>query len=493
MSNVSEEMSQLSFDLLLKALSALGQLSIDGARLAHEIGRDGASTLVGLINHLQNQEYDGKTQRALKKLKTECEKEGSSAIKITVDKSSLPELKKWLDKQNLLYAACTPKKDNSSLDESESAGKGASQLTTIFFMEKDAKKVENALAIHAYQNKLINTLPPEAFFLLYDKKKDISVVDGLDYNELNVFRELAKEQGLGYTEMENVVSKDGSAGKTSAPGTYKVVCGRENADTLMAIMRMVSWTMTGPHANDVKEKIKERFSLKEELEKIISDGVRPGTLTFIDGSSNQVAVENAKYIVNAMSPYQYIKVTAKGFHRYKGGSDAEFVAKTDPDYEEKLEDALSEYPDAVIFDALEWEKDGLGKSNLRQEGVKKKLSVFPPNHSLEKDEKEIRKAQKKRLEKMETLDESAWLFYKYDPDGDKHLSEVVEEHYNDPSKPLEETVSVHYHSAISRSEKYKYYDVESDERSVDNIILEAKERVAGNSDYGKDAREQERE
>lgn len=485
MANVSEDLSQMSAEWMLKALEAFGQLGISTVKLAHDIGKDGASTLVGLLNYMENQpgaEYDLRTRRAISKLRTACEKEDASALMMSVKKTDLPQVENWLKKQDLLYVACSPenKKKGSPNEELAKLTRNRDEdMSTIFFMEKDRQKVENAVAIQAYQAGLINVLPPEAFFLLYDDKKDVSVVDGLDFFELSVLRELAKKYGLGYTEMENGPEQSGD----STPGTYKVVCGKENAGKLMAIMRLVSWTMTSEEASVIKEKVIERQSLTAELEKLMNEGVKGGVQFVVDENAKQIAVENAKYIVNARAPGQFIKLTAKGFYRQKGAEDAEFTSLDDPDYDEKLEDALSEYPDYVIFDSIEWETEGLGKSNLRKDKVLEKLSILPPNLSVEKEEGDIRKAHKKRLEQGKSLEESVWLFHKYDPDNDEPLSEIVEDNYNAPSKPLEEVVSVHYNSAVKRSERYKYYDVESNEQTVDKIILAAKERVAGNTEY----------
>lgn len=476
MSNVSEEMSQMSINLLLKALESLSLMAIDGGKLLSEINKDGSTSLLGLINKLRSQNYDLATQRALDKLSEACEKPGVEPIKMAISTEDVPELKKWLKKQDVLFAACTPKKSaQQTLDETAEKGKQP-RVSTVYCLQSDAEKLENAVAIIAYQKKLKNTLPPEAFFLLHNKK-DISVVDGLNYDELNVFRELAQKQGLGYTEMQN-------------GETYKVVCGKENSDKLKAVMRMVSWTMSGVHADSVREKVKERLSLKEELEMLITKGVKAGSKTFTDESGKHVTVENAKFVVNSKDPNQYVKITAKGFYQNKFGKE-DFVSISDLDYEEKLREALSEYPDAVVIDAVEWEKLGLDKQNLRQNKVTELVSVFPPEFDLEKEEMKMRKVQKKRVRDLEPLDETAWLFHKYDPEGDVHLSEVVEVNYNDPSQPLERTVTDCFNSSLERSRKYKYYDVETDEKSVDHVILEAKERSLGNTDYAKETKEKE--
>lgn len=482
MANVSEDLSQMSAEWMLKALEALSQLGYSTVKLVSDIGRDGASTLVGLLNYLENRpgaEYDFRTRRAISKLRSACEKDDASALQMSVPKKDLAEVEKWLKKQDMLYVACSPenKKKGSPNEELAQLTRDKNKdMSTIFFMEKDKKKIENAVAVQAYKAGLINVLPPEAFFLLYDDKKDISVIDGLDYFELSVFRELAKKYGLGYTEMENGQEQSSD----STPGTYKVVCGKENASKAMAIMRLVSWTMTGDEAPAIKEKVIERQSLTVELEKLMNEGVKAGVQFVVDENAKQVAIENAKYIVNARSPGQFIKLTAKGFYRHNGGEEAEFTSLDDPDYDERLEDALSEYPDYVIFDSVEWEMNGLGKSNLRKDKVAEKLSALPPKLSVEKEEGDIRKAHKKRQEQGRSLEESVWLFHRYDPDNDEPLSEIVEENFNAPSKPLEEVVSVHYNSAVERSKKYKYYDVESNEQTVDKIILAAKEKVAGN-------------
>lgn len=478
--NISEQNSELSARLLLQVLEALSRFGLDATRLIFDIGIDGAKTLAELLKSLKNQpgaQYDAPTQKAISQLEEACKKENSSPAKITIAKSDLPDIEKWLKKQDLLYVACSSKGNKAT--EAAHDSQEASETATIFFMAKDTQKVENAVAIQAYQKQLINNLPPQAFFLLFDDKTDVSVVDGLDIYELNVFRELSKKVGLGYTEMANPA-------EAGAPATYKVVCEKGNADKLTAAMRLVSWNMTGEHAPKIKEKVLERESFVEELETLLTKGVKEGNRFFVDDAGNHIAVENAKYVVNALIPNQYVKVTAKSFSVYKGGSEVATVSKSEPDYFEKLEDALSEFSDFVVVDSLEWEKNGLNKSNLRKTCVAEKLSVFPPKYSLEKEEAEMRRARRRQMENQEHLDDAAWLFHKFDPNNDNPISEVVEEHDSASSKPLEATVSAHYNSAVKRAEKYKYYDVESDERSVDNIIAAAQKRVDGKEMPSKD-------
>ena len=485
MASISEEISQQSAELLLRVLGAFVQLGVSSAQAVFEVTNDGATTLVNLMDFLQRNypEYDLKTRMAVNKLREACEKEKAAALMATAKNEDVPEIDKWLKKQGALYVgACPSRKKGTPAEQLDIASKGKYDQTTFFFMDKDKEKVENAFAICAYKRNYINVLPPAAFFLLYDDKKDISVVDGLDQIELRVFRELAQKHGLGYTEMLNGEDSD----KDSIPGTYKVVCAKEDADKMRSIMRMVTWSITGESSKPIKEKVLERESILAELKKLIEEGVKDGAQIFIDESANRITVENAKYIVNALRSNQYIKVSAKGFSVFKGSGEGLFVAKSDPDYEEKLEDAMAEFQDAVIFDSVEWEKGRLDKGNLRENAVARKLSVFPPEMSLEKEEVDLRRAHKKRLERSGPWEESVWLFHKYDPDKPEAVSEVVEQHYGNPHKPLEETVSIHYNAAVRRSERYRYYDIESNEQSVDKIILAAKEHSLGNKDYGKD-------
>ena len=97
MANVSEDISQMSLEWLLKALSAFGQLGIDTVRMMGDVGKEGASTLVGLLNYLEKtygKDYNLKTRMALHKLAEECEKEEASAMKLTIEKADFPEFEK---------------------------------------------------------------------------------------------------------------------------------------------------------------------------------------------------------------------------------------------------------------------------------------------------------------------------------------------------------------------------------------------------------------
>jgi methylase of polypeptide subunit release factors len=55
MPNVSEEISQMSADLLLKALGAFGQLGISSAKLAFEIGKDQRDALIKIAEENEMQ------------------------------------------------------------------------------------------------------------------------------------------------------------------------------------------------------------------------------------------------------------------------------------------------------------------------------------------------------------------------------------------------------------------------------------------------------
>lgn len=467
MTTLSEQISELSAELLLRAAGELSQIAYNAASFVRDVGGDAGAVaraqLVKLINAIGSEKNTKEQNKAIKKLEEAAMKDGETPRQVTILEQDREAMEKWLKKQDVLYVAL--RSGNQSADGPEKC--------MITFLEKDAEAVNIAVALTQHEKGYINELPPMAMLLLH-KKKDLSVIDNLNVYELEVFREVAKDFGLVYSSMLNPPDNETDL------DSYKVLASKKDVNKLAAVMQRVAWSMTGEYQNGIKEKVKERYSIKSEIQKIISQGIGPNQVFMIGKDNSSVAIENAKYIVNSKSPNQYIKVTNEGFVHYKFGKEIDKVSRDDKEYEVKLQFALGEFVGAVVFDAAEWEQEGLEKANLRKAKVKQKLSVFPPEHNKEEETRELRKAHKRHKE-HESLPETAWLFDKYDTE--KAFSEVVEVNYNDYSKPPEETVSVHYNDAVKHSEKYKYYDVVNDEKTIDNIILSAKERSLGNDEY----------
>ncbi len=480
MSVVSEQISELSAELLLKALADLSDLAFKTIDLVYTMGTDAArgvsevsgpvarALLVKLIDAVGNRsEFDRATLKAIDKLEKEALKGGSTPRQLTILSHDLDMMENWLKEQDVLYVAASAKKQDVE---------PGAEKSVILFLEKDAQKVYLATALLNHEKGFISELPPEAFLFVNDRK-DITVVDGLDVYELEVLRELAPKFGLTYSTLINGV--DAETGELYGDdGSFKILVSKNDAEKMSAVMQQVVWSVTGEYKDGIKEKVKERVSIKKEIQDLLAKGVPEGQQAVVGSDGSKVLVDNAKYIVNSKTPNQYIKLTHNGFAHFKFGKDMGFVSKDDPEYSEKIQKVLGEFPDAVVFDASEWVAEGLDKANLRAGETEKKLSVFPVEHDFEKENEKLRKAKKK--EEHKPLDESTWLFHNYDTE--KAFSEVVEVRY-DPSEPLERNVSVHYEDAVKHSEKYKYLDVEHDEKAIDNIILSARERSMGNDEF----------
>ena len=374
-------------------------------------------------------------------------------------------MEKWLNKQGVLYA--TIKNVNQDVVP-------GMEKSVLVFLEKDALAVRDAGALTQYERGYINELPATAMLLAH-KKKSLAVVDNLSVYDLEVFREYAKDFGLVYSAILNSPEVDASGRGESTTDTYKIITSKKDNKKLAAVMQQVAWSMTGEYQDGIKEKIKERYSIKSEIQKLVKEGIGPDKVYLSNSTGETVALENAKYIVNANSHKQFLKLTKEGFVYCKFGKEVEKALKGEEGYEDKLQIALSEFSDAVVFDAAEWEEEGLGKDNLRKNKVKERVSVFPKEFVKEKEARELQKVRKKEREQVP---ETAWLFDRYDTE--KLVSEVYEANYNDYSEPPETTVSVHFGDALKHSEKYAYIDVSNDEKSIDNIIHQAVEKSKGN-------------
>ena len=458
--SVSEQISELSADLLLRAVGDLAQIIHNAGMALTSIGSEALAELIRAAQN--NDKLSAQDKKALDKLHKAVEADNETPRQVTVLESDRENVEHWLKKQGVLFSTVRNDKQDCMPGFEKCA---------IVFLEKDALAVQNALVLMQQEKAYINELTPSAFLLAH-KKKDISIMDGLSLYELEAFRELAKEHGLTYAAMETPTDDK----KPGSEPTYKIFTSKADALQAAAALQMVAWAMTSEHKRDILEKIKERLSIKHEIQKLVLTGVPKGTVT-VQTMGKTSVVENAKYIVNRHSPNQYLKMTAEGFVHFKGGKEIARVAKADPAYEDELQLALGEFSDAVVFDAEEWEQEGLDKANRRKQAVKAKVSVFPKKFDKNKEADDLQKAHKHKKE-HEKVPESAWLFDRYDT----HLpfAEVYEVNYNNHSEPPEKTVSVHYEDALNLSANYKYIDVSIDEKSLDNIISMAKERSYGN-------------
>lgn len=468
MSSLSEQISEISAELLLKAVGELGQVAYNAVDLGREVGKDAGALARDQLIKLINSVNDKKSEEARQKLDKAIRIDGEEPRQVTFLDCDREILENWLKKQNVLYAIF------KSEDQKVAAGFEKSMLV---FLEKDAAAVQVAMSLTQYANGYVNELPPQAMLFL-NKKKNLSVVDGLDVYELEVFREVAKDFGLVYSAILN--PPDANVNEQGVGDTYKIIASKKDAKKVAAVMQKVAWSMTGEYQEGIKEKIKERYSIKSEIQKLITKGIGPDKVFFTNSKGESVAVDNAKYIVNPNSHNQYLKLTKDGFVYFKYGKEFQKVMKNEPDYEDKLQFALGDFTDAVIFDVAEWENEGLSKENLRKHKVQQKLSVFPPEYDKKEEATKLQKARKHHQKEGDS--ETAWLFDRYDTQ--KAFSEVYEVNYGNLSEPPEKTVSVHYNDAANHSEKYNYIDVSNDEKTIDKIIESARVRS------GEDTREQ---
>ena len=463
MASVTEEILEMSAQLFL---TAAGDISKALVSTGQTVGSLGKETLVELINYAKDGAVSAKEKKAAKKIETEVREHGEVPRQVTILEQDLKIFEKWLKKQDVLYVA---------LRSEMQRGEDGHKKCMVTFLDKDREAVETAIALTRHELGYINEIHPEAFLFL-NKKKDLAVVDNLDAVELETFRELAKDYGLVYSVILNSTDEN----EQTKGDLYKILVSNKDFSKAAAIMQQISWCMTGAFRDEIKEKIKEHYTIREEVQNLVRNGVEPGEISIDTGAGGVVAVQKAKYVVNKATPSQYIKITNQGFVHYKFGKEIENVSKDDSEYNDKIQYALGEFNGAVVFDAEEWEKEGLKKENIRKKHVVQKSSVFPRQFNKEKEVEEIQKAQRHK-EKHENLPETAWLFDRYD--SQKQFSEVYETNYNNFSEPPERTVSVHFGEAVKYAEKYKYIDVSNDEKSIDNIILSAKVRSMGNNEF----------
>ena len=472
MSTVSEQVSELGLELLMRALGEFSRVVYHGTYLVtglagETIGAVGKGTgavskalLIKVIEEVKSsgKDFDRKTRKALDKLNEEALKGDSLPRQMTLLSKDLEEFEKWLKKQDMLYVAATAK--NQKVDDNE-------KKSVIWFLDKDERKINMASAILLHKQGILNELSAEPYLLLHEKEK-LSIVDGLNIYEVAVFREIASVFGLKFSVL----------GKTEEAGIeqYKIICEKKDDIKLASVMQQVSWSMAGEYENGIKEKVKERLHIQKELKDLILSGVPKGSKIIKDKAGNARRVPNAKYIVNSKLQSEYVKLTDNGFVYSKFGKDVEVVSKEDPEYTQKLEGIVSGFIDLVIIDSEVWEKEGLSKSNLRKEKVKELLSAFPVNYKLKDENEKMRRVQKLRKEASKPLQESSWVFDRYDTE--EAFSEVYQINYNDFSELPEENITFYFTDILEHSKKYKHYEVTNNEKNIDDMIQKACEKAA---------------
>lgn len=472
MSTVSEQVSELGLELLMRALGEFSRVVYHGTYLVGGIagetlgvvskgtGAVSKALLIKVIEEVKSsgKDFDRKTRKALDKLNEEALKGESLPKQMTLLSKDLEEFEKWLKKQDMLYVAATAK--NQKCDDSE-------KKSVIWFLDKDERKINMASAILLHKQGILNELSAEPYLLLHEKEK-LTVVDGLDIYEVAVFREIASVFGLKFSVL----------GKTEETGAeqYKVICEKTDEVKLASIMQQVSWSMAGEYENGIKEKVKERLLVQDELREIVLNGVPKGSKILKDKAGNAIRVPNAKYIVNSKLQSEYVKVTDNSFVYSKFGKEVEVVSKDDPEYAQKLEGIVGGFIDLVIIDSELWEREGLSKANLRKEKVKELLSAFPVNYKLKDENEKMRRVQKLRKQPSKPLQESSWVFDRYDTE--QAFSEVYQINYNDFSELPEENIASVFTDVLEHSKKYKTYEVTNNEKNIEVMIQKACEKAA---------------
>lgn len=472
MSTVSEQVSELGLELLLRALGEFSRVVYHGTLLVSGVagetfGAAGKATgavskalLIKVIEEVKSSgdTFDRKTRKALDKLNEEAIKGNSLPRQMTILSKDLKDFEFWLKKQDMLYVAATAK--NQKVDDDE-------KKSVIWFLDRDERKINMASAILLHKQGILNELSPEPYLLLHDKE-NLSVTDGLDIYEVEVFRELASAFNLKFSVL----------GKTEEDGneSYKIICDKNDEVKLASVMQQVSWSMAGEYKDGIKEKVKERLNIYEQLKELISKGVPKGSKLINDKDGNVRRIPNAKYIVNSKLLSEYVKITENGFVYSKFGKDVEVVSKDDPEYKQKLESIINGFIDFVIIDSEEWEREGLSKINLRKEKVREKFSVFPVNYVPKEESKRLQRAQKLHKQASKPSQESYWVFDRFDTE--QAFSEVYKINYNDSSELPEENITSYFLDALEHSKKFKNYEVSSKEESVDSIIKKACEKAA---------------
>ena len=161
MSTVSEQVSELGLELLMRALGEFSRVVYHGTYLVGGIagetlgvvgkgtGAVSKALLIKVIEEVKSsgKDFDRKTRKALDKLNEEAIKGESLPRQMTLLSKDLEEFEKWLKKQDMLYVAATAK--NQKCDDNE-------KKSVIWFLDKDERKINMASAILLHKQGILN-------------------------------------------------------------------------------------------------------------------------------------------------------------------------------------------------------------------------------------------------------------------------------------------------------------------------------------------------
>lgn len=279
----------------------------------------------------------------------EAVRNGENVKTIVIPDEEIESLKSYLKECKALFAITDLKQDDAKM---------------LMFLERDTKKVKDALTLLKSERGLITEIHPD-LFLKHNEKKAVSNAK-LNNVEIELFRHHAKSTKLPFAIADS-------------NGSRTVLYNTENQKLVNDILAKVAWDLTGERGPQVRQQIEYRLEGKKEV---------------------NIAIEDAQreyYIVNSISPKNYIKITPQDFTYYKNNKEITSMKRTDPDFKEAVYTKLEGLVEPVV---LKREEFNTIPSKLR-DNIEKKTNIYPVGYTaVEEIERKFKETRAQEIAEM---------------------------------------------------------------------------------------------
>lgn len=433
MNHVEEQVAQEMKDLGIKTMSAMSYSILNVSQRI-----------------LQNLYEQSKLQKDLKMGGEVALEKLQYAIKcgeqlncLTVGDENYEEFRKILKEQNILFASADEMFDDS---------------TTIFFLERDADKIENAMNLMNLRRGMYSEIEP-SFFLQYVAEEEVGFISNIDTVDLEMFRYYIKDKEIPYSVRLNEENK------------YDILYDVKNKKEIKEIFKRIGWDLNNKwYGPRIREQVEYKINCQTKIRDVSKSG-------------------QEYFIINGNQPSHYLHLNNEGMAYYKNGAILSTEKRKSPLYKHEIDKSLS----AIIYPVILTKQEFELPYDERKRLIEKRLDVFPEDydqviqeHTRTRFERLVDKGlndvQNEELqEKLERILSNRMRKIALDNEGDSHFAicddsisydmfagyeDITDgDEFNAAQREFER-----YQKSVSYANKYEFIDISLDERSLDYCV-----------------------
>lgn len=356
-----------------------------------------------------------------------------NVLSLRVPDDEIQDYKRFLKQEKKVYVVLDDLQTNSQV---------------ILFRERDRNTVENIQKLVGTIHKEQTEINPKVFLKGFENA-DISIVSGLNRNELELFRYFIKETPC----LHAVVSDDN--------GNYTVLYKPEDVKKVNKALHLSNWCFNGEYKELVKEQVEYRIKGRNKINLDLEDAAKEF------------------YIVSKSNPKNYVHVSEKEISYYKNEMEIHKISRDFPDFKARTWLAINSLSSPAIFEPEEFSMD-VGERQAVLD-TKMTLDEFPQDMFVEEEMLKYNRMRDLISLKMNLDDEfnADWALYDTSVSfaefgGQEHLDDI--DAMNQKERDFDE-MKASYKDTIS---KYKKETLTVDNQSLDYIIAKTEREMAGN-------------